>query len=215
MEDDILLKRQMFKLPVKDNNSPLIGLKETNPDFIFGPSFCEDHTYQARTDVVKKLTRINQSLLSENKVLIIHSAWRSFAHQKELFIHQCTFLRTLHPEKTIAQIDIMVSHFIAPENRSMHATGGAVDALIYDMESRKVLDFGTNNGYDIDLGVMCYPYHPEISAEAQKNRDLLIRVFEQEDFVVDLKKFWHFNYGNSAWAAAKNLDYAIYGPIFN
>jgi D-alanyl-D-alanine dipeptidase len=120
-----------------------------------------------------------------------------------------------YPEKSGAQINAIVSHFIAPENRSTHASGGAVDALIYDIETGRILDFGTNEGHDIDLGVKCYPYHPEISIEAQSNRKLLISAFEKEGFVVDLKEFWHFDYGNVAWAAFKEYSYALYGPIFN
>lgn len=214
-EDDVLLKKQMFKIPVEDNCSPLVKLTDQESKFIFEPSFFEGYEYMVRTEIAEKLDRINQVFLKQNKVLVIRSVWRSHAHQKALLNHRYQSMRKQHPEKSSAQISAMISHFIAPESRSMHATGGSVDALIHDLETGEILDFGTNEGYSIDLGIQCYPYHPEISVLAQSNRQLLIHEFEKEDFVVDLKEFWHFDYGNVAWAAAKNHDTAIYGPIFN
>ena len=214
-EDDILLKKKMFKIPIQDNNSPLVTLKNLKPSFVFEPSFFEGYEYLVRVEIVEKLIRINQEFLKQNKRLVIRSVWRSYAHQKALMMNSFKNLSEEHPEKSKEQINAIVSHFIAPENRSTHATGGAVDALILDIETGQILDFGTNEGHAIDLGVKCYPYHPEISIEAQSNRKLLISAFEKEDFVVDLKEFWHFDYGNVAWAALKGHRYAIYGPIFN
>jgi D-alanyl-D-alanine dipeptidase len=37
----------------------------------------------------------------------------------------------------------------------------------------------------------------------KKNRKLLIGLFEDEDFVVDIKEYWHFDYGNASWAIEK------------
>lgn len=85
----------------------------------------------------------------------------------------------------------------------MHSTGGAVDALIYDKQKNNILDFGTNRGYKIELNKKCYPYYPDISPLAKKNRKLLIGLFENEDFVCDLREYWHFDFGNSSWAVEK------------
>jgi hypothetical protein len=40
-EDDILLKKKMFKIPIEDNSSPLITLTDLKPSFVFEPSFLE------------------------------------------------------------------------------------------------------------------------------------------------------------------------------
>ena len=47
----------------------------------------------------------------------------------------------------------------------------------------------------------------------RKNRKLLIDLFEEEDFVVDIKEYWHFDYGNASWALEKGEKHAIYGII--
>ena len=75
------------------------------------------------------------------------------------------------------------------------------------------MDFGTNDGLKIDLNDKCYPYHPFISPLAKRNRKLLISLFENEDFVCDLKEYWHFDYGNVSWAIEKEKKYAFYGII--
>lgn len=93
----------------------------------------------------------------------------------------------------------------------MHATGGAVDALILDLEGGSVMDFGTNEGLKIDLSDKCYPYHPDINPIAKENRKLLIHLFEREGFVVDVKEYWHFDYGNVMWAIHNSKDNAIFG----
>lgn len=75
------------------------------------------------------------------------------------------------------------------------------------------MDFGTNDGFKINLTKKCYPGHPQISNEAKENRALLIHLFEEEDFVVDLKEYWHFDFGNAGWALEKGKDHAFYGII--
>ena len=145
--------------------------------------------------------------------MIIRSVWRSFKHQQLIRQRKAVFLQKIHLEKSVEEIQELVSEFIAPKQKSMHATGGAVDALIYDLKKDCVMDFGTNNGYDIDLNKKCYPYHPDITPQAKKNRKLLMGLFEKEDFVCDLVEYWHFDYGNIIWALEKGRKYAKYGII--
>lgn len=213
-DEDVLLKKEMFKMRIEDDNSDLISLKNENFDFIFEPSIMEGYQYRVREAITEKLSRINTKLRTQNKVLYIRSVWRSHQHQKEMLLNKYKFLEKLHPGKTTNQLKVIIAHFIAPEKESMHHSGGAVDALIFDRETNQILDFGCNDGDNIDLSVHCYPFHPDISELAKKNRKLLIGLFEQEGFVVNLKEFWHFDYGNVAWAASKQLDCAIYGPVF-
>jgi len=123
--------------------------------------------------------------------------------------------RKQNPEKSSDEIERITLEFTASRENSMHATGGAVDALIYDPENDCVLDFGTNNGFKIDLNRKCYPLHPGISSEAKKNRKLLMDLFENEDFVCDLTEYWHFDYGNVVWALEKGRASSRYGVVMD
>ena len=213
-EDNIIILKRNSTMHVEDDNSPLVPLTGTNEPFMFEASSFEGDRHMIRADVAEKLIRINEILKEKKLALYIRSLWRSPLHQAEMSIHKFELLKKLHPSKTISQINAIVSYFVPSEYQSMHRTGGAVEALIIDLETGQILDFGSNCGDQIELSVKCYPYYPDLSDIARKNRKLLIGIFEQEGFVVSPIEFYHFNYGNVAWATGKDLDYAIYGPIF-
>ena len=209
-------RRHIQLLPtiaIKEDHSPLISLKESGFNLIFESSITNDYKYMVRKAVFDKIGRISKRLDKEDKTLIIRSAWRSFEHQRLLWEQRVESLRKEYPKKQIEEIEELVSYFIAPPSKSMHSTGGAVDALIYDLKNDCVMRFGTNDGLKINLNDKCYPYHPYITPEAKNNRKLLIGLFEEEDFVVDIKEYWHFDYGNAAWAIEKGKEHAIYGII--
>jgi len=209
-------RRHIQHLPtisIKEDHSPLMSLNESGFNLIFEPSIKKDYKYMVREAVFDKIGRISKRLDKEDKTLIIRSAWRSFEHQRLLWEERVDSLKKEYPKKQIEEIEELVSYFIAPPKESMHSTGGAVDALIYDLKNDCVMRFGTNDGLKINLNDKCYPYHPYITPEAKKNRKLLIGLFEEEDFTVDIKEYWHFDYGNVSWAIEKGKDYAIYDII--
>jgi LAS superfamily LD-carboxypeptidase LdcB len=159
---------------IREDQSPLVSLKESGFNRMFEPSMMDGYEYRVREAVHEKIGRIGQSLEEQDKVLIIRSAWRSFEHQRRLWEKKFAVMQQKYPHRPADEIKEIVSHFIAPPSKSMHATGGAVDALI---------------------------------------RQLLIHLFEEEDFVVDILEYWHFDYGNAGWATEKGKEYARYGVI--
>ncbi len=212
-EKELLRKERSLTLSIEDDQSPLVSLKESGFDLMFEPSIVEDCDYRVREAIYEKIGRISHRLAAQDKRLIIRSVWRSFEHQRRLWEEKFAALQQKYPQKHDDEIKEIVSHFIAPATKSMHATGGAVDALIYDVKSDRVMDFGNNVGLKLELDETCYPYHPDVSTEAQQNRKLLIQLFEEEGFVVDLLEYWHFDYGNASWATEKGKDHARYGVI--
>ncbi len=206
-------KKYYLTIPIKEDNSPLLSLKDSGFNLIYEPSVKKDYKYFVREAVFEKIGRISKILDKQDKRLIIRSVWRSFDHQRMLWENKVKFLKKKYPNEPLKEIRENVSHFIAPPGNSTHATGGAVDALIYDFKNDCVMDFGTNDGLKMDLTDKCYPYHPFITPQAKKNRKLLISLFEKESFVCDLKEYWHFDYGNISWAIEKGKEYAIYGII--
>jgi predicted amino acid racemase/D-alanyl-D-alanine dipeptidase len=200
-------------IEIGENNSPLISLKDSGFNLIYEPSVQKNYQYLVREAVYEKIGRISKILDKQDKTLIIRSVWRSFEHQRLLWEEKVEFMQREYPKLEMEEIKENVSYFIAPPTKSLHSTGGAVDALIYDLKNDCVMDFGTNEGLNIDLNDKCYPYHPFISSHAKRNRELLINLFEKEDFVVDLKEYWHFDYGNAGWAIAKGENHAFYDII--
>jgi len=210
---DRFQKQLIPTIIIKDDNSPLISLKKSNFNLIFEPSVKKDYKYLVREAVFEKIGRISKVLYKQDKVLIIRSVWRSFEHQKLLRDRRAKIIKTKYPDKSLKEINKIVSYFIASEEESMHSTGGAVDALIYDLKKDSVMDFGNNDGLKLELNKTCYPFHPDISIQAIENRKLLMGLFEKEDMISDPKEYWHFDYGNVIWAIEKGRKYAKYGII--
>ncbi len=198
---------------IKENNSPLISLKNSGLNLMFEPSVKKEYNYRVREEIYEKIGRISRKLNSHDKVLIIRSVWRSFKHQRILWEEKVASFHKEHPEKEMEEIEEQVSYFIAPPEESMHSTGGAVDALLYDLKKECIMDFGTNKGLNIELSDKCYPYYPYIPTHARNNRKLLIDLFEEEDFTCDIKEYWHFDYGTAGWAVEKGKKEAFYGII--
>jgi len=210
---DRFQKQLIPTIIIKDDNSRLISLKQSEFNLIFEPSIKKDYKYLVREAVFEKIGRISKILVKEDKKLIIRSVWRSFAHQKLLRDRRVAIIKKKYPNKSIEEINETVSYFIAAEEASMHSTGGAVDALIYDLKKKCVMDFGNNHGLHLELNKTCYPFHPDITSQAKKNRKLLMGLFEKEDMISDPKEYWHFDYGNVIWAIEKGEKYAKYGII--
>ncbi len=210
---DRFQKQLIPTIIIKEDHSPLISLKESGFNLMFEPSIKKDYKYLVREAVFEKIGRISRLLDKQDKVLIIRSVWRSFEHQKLLRRNRAKIIKDEHPDKSLKDINKIVSYFIASEEESMHSTGGAVDALIYDLKNDCVMDFGNNDGLNLELNKTCYPFHPDITSKAKENRKLLMGLFEKEDMISDPKEYWHFDYGNVIWAIGKGEKYAKYGII--
>jgi len=210
---ELLRKERISTIRIQEDHSPLISLKDLGFNLIYEPSMNKGYQYRAREEVCQKVGRISRLLAEQDKILVIRSVWRSFAHQRQLWNAKVEVMRKKYPHQGLKEIEKTVSHFIAPREKSMHATGGAVDALIYDSLTDQVIDFGNNDGFKLELDETCYPYHPDISPTAKQNRKLLIGLFEDEDFVVDILEYWHFDFGNVSWATAKGQESARYGIV--
>lgn len=212
-ERELQILKLQPTIPIQDSASPLISLKECGFDLMYEPSIKDGYQYLVREEVAEKIGMISDTLYEQDKMLIIRSVWRSFEHQRMIWENKVAYIQKNEPKRTLKEIEKVVSHYIAPFNKSMHATGGAVDALIYDSATESVMDFGTNDGMKIDLSEKCYPHHPDISEVAKINRKLLISLFEEQDFVCDAQEYWHFDFGNANWAIGKGKKFAIYGII--
>jgi D-alanyl-D-alanine dipeptidase len=208
-----LQQQRVPTMPLKEDGSKFISLLESGFDLVFEPSIMKNYRFLIREAVYEKIERISRLLTDMDKRLIIRSAWRSFEHQQLPWDRNYEISHNQNPEKSADEIKRIALEFTAPREGSMHSTGGAVDALIYDLENQRVMDFGTNSGFKLDLNRKCYPLHPDISPEAKKNRKTLMELFENEDFVCDLTEYWHFDYGNAIWAIEKNRASSKYGIV--
>lgn len=162
-----------------------------------------------RKNVLFKLYRIADRLPNGMNLLILQT-YRSKSKMNEAW------------EKTINEITadnpgigryeaIKLAKFKTEDPKNSiggHVTGGAVDVALCD-DNGVMLDFGTKFHEHNDKTETKNKY---ITKAQAKNRKTLVRIMRREGFINFPAEWWHFSYGDRAWAAYKGRRHGgIYG----
>ena len=97
-------KKFYLNIPIKEDNSPLISLKESGYNLVYEPSIKKDYKYFVREAVFEKIGNISRLLDRDDKRLIIRSVWRSFEHQRVIWENKVKFLKKEHPNTPLKEI---------------------------------------------------------------------------------------------------------------
>jgi zinc D-Ala-D-Ala dipeptidase len=175
----------------------------------------QEKEYLVREGVKKKLKEINETLNMVGLGLMIGDAWRSPKSQQILWKKEVEMIKQNNPGIQESQITAYAQ--IAPPELMAHTSGACVDAVLYDLETGEVLDFGVPPlaHQSKSQRTANYTNSPLISATAKKNRKLMVELFENAGFANLPTEFWHFSFGDKTWAAIKEKESAIYGELDN
>ena len=206
---------ELNKVRIEDNGEPLVEILKACPEIRFAaehPKFPNSvRTCWARKTVVEMLCKA-QSYLPEGYYLEVQDAFRSMDSQQALFRMLCEELKLKNSEWTEAELLERTNDFVADpyiKAPPPHTTGGAVDVNLVD-ESGNKIDMTSPFGWD---EVSAPTNYPGISKEARKNRHILIKAMSKAGFTNYLGEWWHWSYGDSAWAVRIGRDTAIYGAV--
>lgn len=145
--------------------------------------------------------------------LLIWGAYRSLETQRTDWKKSLKITEKKYPEiKDLEKVQEMTARFIAPPERAMHCTGGAVDVLLYDLKKDTALDDFDASDEDY-YNELAYTANPKISNRERNNRSVLKKAMEAEDFVNYPLEWWHYSYGNAEWAIYKSNKFAVYGQL--
>lgn len=203
-------------IPIEECNEPLIDLSRFN--FVLDPVYFQEGIGSSpacflRERVVEKLQRVQDN--PHGYKLKIWDPWRSRETQAKLYSYYRNRLAIEHPQWDGSQLDKEIAVFVAAPSLDIippHTTGGAVDLTVVDQ-----------NGSELDMGT-CFDYFgPEAASlyfeeqgrdlRIRENRRLLREAMSAEDFRFDEFEWWHFDFGNQVWAAAKGDGFAVYGEV--
>lgn len=149
-----------------------------------------------------------QSFLPKGHRLLLRCGYRPLALQKKRYDWMHAMLGKQHPEWTVKMLKEETGKRVAPPDIvPPHTTGGAVDLSIIGPDGRQ-LDMGTRLGRFTEKTPTAAR---GISAEAKRNRKMLIRTMTEAGFVNYPTEWWHWSYGDRYWAAALKKGYSIYG----
>ena len=103
--------------------------------------------------------------------------------------------------------DIKYAYLSPPYAISLHNYGCALDVSIIDTKTNQLLDMGSNFDHFGKLSQPVYEWHflksGELSQDAFENRKLLRNVMQKAKFYPITSEWWHFNFCNKEFAAAK------------
>ena len=204
-------------IPTRDNTEPLVDIEEVNnPRLRHFSTFEEkykmnrnDEYFKVRRGLLSSLVKM-LSFLPNDIGIAYFEGYRPLSKQKEYFIHKYRELRAqLSPSEAYQEASKYVSPFI--ENIPVHCTGGAIDISLFKIDHPAYLldlgKFGTLWGPNEQSHSFC----ETISTKQEEHRVLLFEAAKTANLVNYGYEWWHFSYGDKAWAYIKKKANAIYG----
>ncbi len=188
----------------RGSDEPLVDLRLVAPScVIFRPQTIPF----VRVRVAEMAERAAQGL-PQGVRLAITDAWRPLSRQVRIYTWMTACARQAYPERDEASRRT-VNRWAAPPNRKAppgHCTGAAIDVYLID-DAGEPLDvtspfdrFGSAPTYSLGL-----------SDTAVKNRALLVQAMLGAGFSNCRDEWWHYSYGDAAWAVRSGLTECIYG----
>jgi D-alanyl-D-alanine dipeptidase len=194
------------RVPLRECGEPLVDIRKACPKVRVARK-CIPFL---RATVAEMLNRA-QELLPAGYQLRVTTAYRTLEMQREHYEGYFRQLREKHPEWSYATLRRMTNRFFAPVDQKAppgHCTGGAVDVQLLSA-SGKPLD--VTSPY---TGWQAAPTWIEgLTVEAQRNRMILVEAMLGAGFSNCRDEFWHYSYGDAAWAVRVGAPYCIYGLI--
>lgn len=199
----------------------LVSLEEPHPYVALGAPYGAWGPWFLRRSVQARLLEAQQRLTGERAGWRLHllDAWRPLPVQAFMVEYTDRLLQREAPELDAAARRARVLTYWAPPSEDPrrpppHSTGAAVDLTLVDAAGRPV-----NMGSPFDEpSERSHPGHfaqatDAHGREANTHRELLARVMRGAGFVQHPQEWWHFSYGDRAWAREHDVAAARYGRV--
>ncbi|MBN1324677.1 MAG: D-alanyl-D-alanine carboxypeptidase family protein [Alphaproteobacteria bacterium] len=204
---DILPNVIVNKKLVCENDSALVNIIN-NPKISFSDKCYRRDGCWVRSELVEMLGKASLSLPDGYK-LHIFGGWRSLAVQWSNWLENLENKKNENPGLSLEQVkNISRKTSASPENGyGPHQTGGAIDLTIIDTNGKE-LDMGTPFS---EHSKRCVTKYKNISDVAKRNRKILLTAMENAGFFNYPGEWWHYSFGDRAWAAYKGKPCANFG----
>jgi len=208
-------------IPILGNDVPLVPLVPARGRFDVSPVYHilgipgARETVRVRADVSDALLRA-VDLLPESLGLRVHDGWRPVAVQKWLWDREWERLRRARPDLSALELETRVGHFVAlpdasPDAPPPHRSGGAVDVVLFSVETGQSLDFGTPFDASVPESSTRFFEQDGADPEVRAARRILYHAMESVGFANYAGEWWHFDLGNQRWANLRGLPHARHG----
>lgn len=221
-----IVSSEVTKIKIEECGEQLIDLtkvgnKRIVPLTNFGVVYNAGHNDfgKIRNGLYQRLLLLLE-YLPQNVGLAVFEGYRPLWKQKEYFAKKFKELVAAgkgnkldnnYMNSVYTETCKFVSPFI--DNIPVHCTGAAIDFMLFkfnDHGSMELLDLGK-------FGVIFGPNDQaktlaeNLSVEQRKNREILLKAAAKAGLVNYGYEWWHYSYGDRAWAYVENKEKAIYG----
>lgn len=195
------------RIPICENGEPLVNIAQAIPGVVV-----RDEGAWARLTVVEMLRRAKESL-PQGYTFFVKCGFRSLDRQRTIYERYLKQVAERNPDWPPSQVRREVNKFLAPPDAKHppgHTTGGAIDLTVVGPDGKE-LDM-TSTIKDVENVSLTFPtYSKLITPHAAKNRQLLVDTMLGVGFSNYPGEWWHYSYGDSAWALRVGASFAVYG----
>ena len=200
--------RLINRIPIVDCGEPLIELRgRRDARFLMLAPGCLPYV---RESVFAKLIRAQAKLPWECH-LRISTALRTLDTQSRMYWANYRRIESEHPAWPPSAIRRATNKFFAPPDAKAppgHCTGGAVDVTLVDIGGRPLDMTSPFTRWDA-----AYTFIDGLTPTARENRARLYDAMLGAGFSNCRDEWWHWSYGDSAWAVRVGARTACYGLV--
>ncbi len=178
----------------------------------------ESERLYARRGVVERLLHLEHTVLRPLGVRwLVWDAWRSRATQCAIYQHYWREMSAHHPELTPTQLHERVQDFVTLPVRTdyapPHTTGGAVDLGLWDVERDVCVELGADFDEFTPRAALRAFDAPGTDEQIRRWRQVMFEALDAAGFSHDENEYFHKDFGNQRWAAARAEHTARYGEV--
>jgi D-alanyl-D-alanine dipeptidase len=182
----------------------LVDVRVHCPDVVWSERICP----YLRESVANRLNQA-QSTLPPGYRLKAGTALRTLSMQKGGWDGYFKRIQEEHPTWPLSALRRATNKFFAPYDQPAppgHCTGGAVDVGLIDAEGVGLDLTSPTKGWE-----GAYTWSEKLSPEAKANRMIMVEAMLGAGFSNCRDEFWHYSWGDSAWAVRVGERECPYG----
>lgn len=197
---------RLNRIPIYEIGEPLVDLRDACPKIEFAPG-CLPYLRQT----VAAMLNLAQDSLPPGYRFRAGSALRTLNMQAEMYWKNYRKLAEEKPHLPASALRrITNKYFAAPDYPAPpgHTTGAAVDVALILPDGYTADVTSPTKGWEA-----AYTWSDKIGPEAKQNRMIIINALAGAGFSNCRDEWWHWSYGDSAWAVRVGATVAVYGQI--